>query len=215
MDKKSGQATTSPFMQTSQENSKSKSKAEKNEKKVSFIAVEAIERTTDSIERLAALMDKMDTKLDRREDQYRPRFTKVEAEAAATDKITIGLEIGHIAETDNKIIIETEETTIEVVIETTDPTTGIVVGPETEIITEMGIGTIIDLIIEEMTVSKGMEIEIRTMVGLEKGIEIGIVQEKVPNPEVAINPKVEMIIGDKAEITLGIDLNQDQDQVPM
>ena len=48
MDKNSGQATTSPFMQTSQDNSKSKSKAEK---KVSFSAVEAIERTTDSIER--------------------------------------------------------------------------------------------------------------------------------------------------------------------
>ena len=32
-----------------------------------------MERTTDSIERLASLMDRMDTKLDRREDQYRPR----------------------------------------------------------------------------------------------------------------------------------------------
>ena len=31
IDKKSGQATTSPFIQTSQENSKSKSKIEKNE----------------------------------------------------------------------------------------------------------------------------------------------------------------------------------------
>ena len=31
-----------------------------------------MERTTDSIERLASLMDRMDTKLDRREDQYRP-----------------------------------------------------------------------------------------------------------------------------------------------
>ena len=69
MDKKSGQATASPFMKASQENSKSKSKTEKNEKKVSFSAVEAIERTTDRIERLASLMDKMDTKLDRREDQ--------------------------------------------------------------------------------------------------------------------------------------------------
>ena len=74
MDKKSGQATTSPFMKVSQETSKSKNKAEKNEKKVSFSAVEAIERTTDSIERIASLMDKMDTKLDRREDQYRPRI---------------------------------------------------------------------------------------------------------------------------------------------
>ena len=74
MDKKSGQATASPFIKVSQENSKSKNKAKKNEKKVSFSAVEAIERTTDSIERLASLMDKMDTKLDRREDQYRPRI---------------------------------------------------------------------------------------------------------------------------------------------
>ena len=74
MDKKSGQATTSSFMQTSESNSKNKNKAKKNEKKVSFSVVEAIERTTDSIERLASLMDKMDTKLDRREDQYRPRI---------------------------------------------------------------------------------------------------------------------------------------------
>ena len=43
MDKKSGQTTASLFMQTSQSNSKSKGKAKKNEKKVSFSAVEAIE----------------------------------------------------------------------------------------------------------------------------------------------------------------------------
>ena len=55
IDKKSGQATTSPFMKTSRDNSKSKSKTEKNEKKVSFGAVEAIERTTDNIERLTSL----------------------------------------------------------------------------------------------------------------------------------------------------------------
>ena len=71
IDKKSGQATTSPFMRTSEENSKSKSK---NEKKVSFSAMEDMERTTDSIERLASLMDKLDTKLDRRDVEYRPRI---------------------------------------------------------------------------------------------------------------------------------------------
>ena len=71
MDKKAGQATTSPFMQVSQGNPKNKT--EKGEKKVCFSAVEAIERTTDSIERLVSLMDKMDTELDKREDQYRPR----------------------------------------------------------------------------------------------------------------------------------------------
>ena len=70
MDKKAGQSTASPSMQVSQGSSKSK---DKTEKKVSFSDVEAMEKTTDSIERLASLMDKMDTKLDRREDQYRPR----------------------------------------------------------------------------------------------------------------------------------------------
>ena len=70
MDKKAGQSSASPFMQVNQSSSKSKDKTEKN---VSFSAVEAIERATDSIERLASLMDKMYTKLDRREDQYRPR----------------------------------------------------------------------------------------------------------------------------------------------
>ena len=70
MDKKAGQSSASPFMQISQSSSKNRDKAEKN---ISFSAVEAMERTTDNIERLASLMDRMDTKLDRREDQYRPR----------------------------------------------------------------------------------------------------------------------------------------------
>ena len=146
-----------------------------------------------------------------------PEFTKVETGVTVIDKITIGPEIGLIVGTITKIIIEEEETTIEVVIETTGPITGIVVGPKTEIIIEMGIGTRIGQIIEEMTITKGMEIEIRTTVGLEKGIEIGVVQEKVPNPEVAINLiriRVEMIIGDRVGIILETDLNQDQDQAP-
>ena len=105
------------------------------------------------------------------------------------------------------------------VIETIDPITGIVVGPETETIIEMGIGTIIDPIIGGTIVTKGMETEIRTMVGLEKGIEIRVVQEKVPNPKVAITLiigiRVEMIIGDKVEIIPEIDLNQGHNQVLM
>ena len=134
----------------------------------------------------------------------------------ATDKITTGPEIGLTAETGTKIIIKEEETTIiEVVIETTDPIIGIIVGPETETITEMVVGTIIDQLIEGMIVTQGMETEIRATVGPEKGIEIGVAQEKVPNPEVAINLKikVEMTIGDRVEIILETDLNQDPDQL--
>ena len=70
MDKEAGQSITSPFMQVSQTSPKNK---DKMEKKVSFSAVEAMERTTGNIERLASLMDRVDTKLNRREDQYRPR----------------------------------------------------------------------------------------------------------------------------------------------
>ena len=70
MDKKAGQSSASPFMQISHSSSKNKYKMEK---KICFSAVEAMERTTDSIERLASLMGRMDIKLDRREDQYRPR----------------------------------------------------------------------------------------------------------------------------------------------
>ena len=73
MDKKAGQSTSSSLMQVRQSSSKNKDKMEKSKKKVSFSAVEAMERTTDSIERLDSLMDKMYTKLYRREDQYRPR----------------------------------------------------------------------------------------------------------------------------------------------
>ena len=58
MDKKAGQSSASPFMQINQSSSKGK---DKTEKKVSFSAIEVMERTTDSIERLASLMDRMDT----------------------------------------------------------------------------------------------------------------------------------------------------------
>ena len=134
----------------------------------------------------------------------------------ATDKITTGPEIGLTAETGTKIIIEEEETTIiEVVIETTDPIIGIIVGSETVTIMEMAVGTVIDQIIEGMTVTKCMVTEIRTMVGLEKGTEIGVAQEKVPNPGVAINLKTEMRAGDRVEIILETDLNQDPDQILM
>ena len=62
-----------------------------------------------------------------------------------------------------------------------------------------------------------MVIEIRTVVGLEKGIEEGVAQEKVPNPVVAVDLKTEMRVGDRVEIILGIktDLNQDPDHLLM
>ena len=64
-----GHSSVSPFMKASQENSK------KNcEKGVSFVALETIERNSDSIGKLTSLVNKLDMKLDRRETQYRPRI---------------------------------------------------------------------------------------------------------------------------------------------
>ena len=65
---KTGQSSTSPFMKVSQENPK------KNEKGVTFGAMETIKRHGDSIDKLTLLMNKLDMKLDRREAQYRPKI---------------------------------------------------------------------------------------------------------------------------------------------
>ena len=90
-----------------------------------------------------------------------PKSTKVETEVVVIDKITIGPEIGLIAGTITRIIIEEEETTmvIEVVIETIGPITEIVVGLERETIIAMGIDTTIDQTTEGTIVTKGVGIE--------------------------------------------------------
>ena len=129
----------------------------------------------------------------------------------------MGLGKDHIVETGTKIIIgEEETTTIEVVTEIIDPIIGITVGPEIETTTEMVIGTIIDQIIERKTVANGMVTETRTMAGpgieIEIG-EIGVVPEKVPNPEAVVDPKTDMRIGGRVEMIpeTGIGLSQDPD----
>ena len=138
-----------------------------------------------------------------------------------TGKITIGLGIDLTAETSTRIIIEEEETTtIEVVIESTGPIIEIIVDPKIETITEMVVGTIIDQIIEGMTVTRGRVTGIRTTVDPERGIEIGdigVAQEKVPNPGVVVYPKTEMRVGDRVGVMPEIetDLNQDPDHLLM
>ena len=66
---KTGQSSASPFMKASQENSKKNSK-----KSVSFGALETIDTHSDSMDKLASLIRKLDMKLDRRETQYRPKI---------------------------------------------------------------------------------------------------------------------------------------------
>ena len=129
------------------------------------------------------------------------------------------LETDHTVETGTKIIIGEEETiTIEVTTEIIGPIIGIMVCPEIETTTQMVIGTIIDQITEGKTVTTGMVTETRTAAGL--GIEIGgigVAPEKDPNPEAVVDPKTDMRIGGRVEMTPEIrtGLNQDLDPLLM
>ena len=113
-------------------------------------------------------MDKMDTKLDRRDDQYRPRIYQGRNRGCSYRQNNYRSRNRSYSRDQYQNNYRGRGTTIEVVIETTGPLTGIVVCPETETIIEMGIGTTIDQIIEGITVTKGMETEIRTTVARER-----------------------------------------------
>ena len=183
------------------------------EKKVSFSAVEVMERTTDNIERLASLMDKMDTKLNRREDQYRPRVIKVEVEDAVTNNYgsqnrSYSRDWYQNNYRGRRIIV------IEVVTEIIGPIIEITVGPEIGEVTEMVTGIPIGQITEGKTVVKGIVIE--TKFAADPGIEIenggiGVAPEKAPNPEAVpktdrrIDGRVEMM--PKIETGLNLDLD--------
>ena len=64
---KMGQTSTGPFMKASKE-----SKKKGNEKGVSFDALDTIDRYSDSMDKLASLVSKLDIKLDKQETQYKP-----------------------------------------------------------------------------------------------------------------------------------------------
>ena len=85
-----------------------------------------------------------------------PESTKVETEVMVIDKIAIGLEIGPIAGTITRIIIE-EITLVIEVIETICPIRDTVVGLEREITMEMCTGTAIEQTTEGTIVTKGIE----------------------------------------------------------
>ena len=184
------------------------------EKKVTFSVVEAMERTTDRIERLASLMDRMDTKLVRREDQYRPRVYQGRSRGCGYRENNYGPRIGHIVKINIKIIIEGGEIIItEVIIEIIDPITEITVGPEIGTVTEMAIDITIDQITEGTMVIKGMVIEAKITVDLgTETEEIGVAPEKVLNLGVA--PKTDMKVEDRAEMTLGLGTGPNLDLDP-
>ena len=212
MDKKAGQSCASPFMQVNQNGSKNK---DKTKKKVSFSAVEAVERTTDSIERLASLMDKMDTNLTEEKTKIGPGFIKVEVGDVVIDKITMVPETDHVVETDIKTIIGEEETTaIVVVIEIIGLIIERIAGQERGIITEMAIGIPIVQLTEGKTVVKDMVIGTKTMADLGTETEIGgigVAPGKALNPEAVpkIDTKTEGRVEVIPEMETGLNLDLD------
>ena len=62
------QTSASPFMKASMD-----SKKKNSEKGVSFDALDIIDRHSDSMDKLASLVSKLDMKLDKQETQYKPK----------------------------------------------------------------------------------------------------------------------------------------------
>ena len=185
------------------------------EKKVSCSAVEAMERTTDSTERLASLMNRMDTKFDRREGQCRPRVYQGRGQGYRQNDYGSRNRL-YSRDWHQNNYREEEIAVIEVVIEIIGPIIEITVGPEIGTVTEMVTGIPIDQITEGKIVVKGMVIETKIMADLEIEIEIeigriGIAPEKVPNPEAV--PKTDTRIEGRVEMIpeIGTGLNLDLD----
>ena len=105
---KTVQSSATPFMKASQVKSK------KNEKGVSFGALETketIDRHSNSIDKLTPLVNKLDMKIDGQKAQYSPTVYQNRGRGHEQDKITIiGIEIGLIAEIEVNPTIEGEET---------------------------------------------------------------------------------------------------------
>ena len=142
-----------------------------NEKGVSFDALETIDRHSNSMDKSASLVSKVDMKLDnykskiyqgrnrgcrQRQDSYRSR-----------DK-------SYIVETMVSTTIGEEEITI-ITIEITGPT--IEVEIDQEMAMEIGemMGKIIEETIIERIVTKGTEIEVQVKIMVDQGQDIGII----------------------------------------
>ena len=174
-----------------------------------------MEITTNSIERLASLMDRMDTKLDRREDQYRPRVYQGRGRGCSYRQNNYGCRNrSHSQDQYQNSYREGEITVTEVAIEIIGPITEIIVGPDIGIVAEMTIGTTIDQTTEGTIVIKGMVIEIKIAVDLGTEIGgIGVVPGKVPNPEAV--PKTDTKVEGRVEIILEIGTGLSPGLVPL
>ena len=157
----------------------SQEKSQKNEKAVSFGALETKEtrdRYSDSIDKLTSLVNKLDMEIDRREAQYKPAVYQIETEDVDRDIITIiGIGIGPIVEIEVIPIIEEEETfnATEIIGPIIEEGVGLEMVMGMEMAIEGMIEMIVDQIIEETItdktmVTKGIEIEVqvKTMVGI-------------------------------------------------
>ena len=92
---------------------------DKKRKTVSFDTRVVLERNSENMEQMTALMDKMYIKLDQKEPLINPKYIKKEVEdriSEALGKVIIGQEIGHLVENMAIIIIEDMEE-VEVILE--------------------------------------------------------------------------------------------------
>ena len=128
---KTGQSSTTPFMQVSDSN---QSSVRTSKKGVTFDVMETIKRNSDSIDKLISLVSKMNMKWTKKRPHTDLRFTKVDLEA----KVRI----------DNKIIYPTIDHSVGIGIEIEGITIiATTIGP----IIGIDLGTTIGATIEEIT----------------------------------------------------------------
>ena len=131
----SGQSSASPYMKVNHQNSK------KNGKSISFCAIETIQKQGDSIDKLTSLMNKLNSKLDRKEIQpnTNQEFAREEIEDADKDRIDIILEADLIVENEVHMTVaevgEAIKMALIIVIKAIDPEMGDL-GQITDIMTD-------------------------------------------------------------------------------
>ena len=148
-------------------------------KGVTFYAMETLERNSDCIDRLTSLVSDLKMTMDRKQPQYKQRYTRVGPKTKTEDDKILHLEIDPSVEEGIKVV--TEETT----------TVGAIIDQLIEIDLEadgITIGQVIGVVITQITIDKVMQdqttdktpnglLEIEVRVGIEMRImilEVGV-----------------------------------------
>ena len=176
-----GQSST-PFMKATSNND-CHSPQNQQKKGVTFDAMEMLERNSDCIDRLTTLVSDLKMMMDRKQPQYKQKYTRVGHETKIQDNKILHLDIDPLVEEEIKVVIEeiiTIGTIMDKIIEIDQEADGITTGQV--------IGVVItqittDKVTRDCTIDKThtghletevkVEVEMKTMVTISLEVEVG------------------------------------------